>query len=152
VPGISFPGVRGHTSPTEPVEDLRADATTPLQVGVGVAARYRHQGLYQARITELQPDGRVSVRFESGERETVGRDDLRLGRWEAVPEGLRSYDGPPLPDTPVAPGTLIRLRDSGWWFQGVVVSDDGATLRVRHRGFPEPDRQPVARGSLRLAQ
>jgi hypothetical protein len=153
VPGLAWPGIREHTAPTEPIDDIAVEATTPLQIGEIIAARtHNNDGYYQARVQALLPDGSVSVMYERPQRETLTRDRLRLGRWTPVPAGLRSYDGPRLPDTPVAPGTLIRLRDSGWWYQGVVVSDDGATLRVRHSGFPEPDRQPVSRGSLRLAQ
>lgn len=97
-------------------------------------------------------DGRVGVRFESGERETVTRDELRLGRWEPVPRGRNRYDGPPLPETPVAAGTLVWIRDGGYWFRAVVVTNEGRSLRVRWSGYPEPDRRTVSRSAPGLDQ
>ncbi|MBX3268632.1 MAG: hypothetical protein KF729_00130 [Sandaracinaceae bacterium] len=151
IPGLRVVGVPRHTSFVDPASDaVEPPPDAPLQVGQVVAARFRGGGVFQARVTETLPDGRVSLRWESNERGTVNRSEIRIGGFTPMPSGRSRHDGAPLSETPVAAGTVVWVRDGRYWFRASVLSDEGGPVRVRFFGYFEPDRRTFPRSSVRL--
>ncbi len=142
--------VAGHTSPVEMRDLTPPGPADALAVGQVVGAQQGHGPWYEARITELRPDGRVSVLFEDRSRATLDRSRLHVGPFYAVPDGLSRSDLPLIGPTAVAPGTPVLAYES-YWFEGRVVSDDGGSrVRVHWLGNPDSADSNVSRTQVRL--
>jgi hypothetical protein len=104
-----------------------------------------------ARVVDVLPDGRVTVE-DQGDRATVARDQIWVGSYTLVPDGIGNGDAndfPTITDAPLPAGTEVWAKDT-WWYRGVVVEDTGAArLRVDLYGYVNGP-QEFTRRNVRL--